>query len=405
MRNFLKTISILTIALAYAALLLPQQPLQALPADQKGLMQGNVRYFDVRESIPCESASADGLQGSDNIESAFIYFTGRGLTANQSAGIVGNLIAESGVEPDTQEVNPIGGGRGGYGIAQWTSGRRVAIEAFAANIQLNGPASLRDKYVADSEAEPPTVLTSLLFQLDYLYDQELMKDYITVLEHIEASSTVREASDIFLHEFERPLDQSEAVEIQRAALGEQVLELYGDSAVGSSCETNGSFEGFPLDTTKQSMTDLNSPCLTVGPAMCQGGHPYAAYDIIAETGTPVISLFDGKVVGIGEDRCPGRIASIYSEAEGVTVSYLHMSIAETLVAEGDTITAGQKIGYVGTTGEGCTIPHLHIDAAPGDSRPGCTRFECPEANQALFIEGEAKISLGESLYQGYLKLP
>lgn len=55
-----------------------------------------------------------------------------GLTREQAAGVVGNLGHESGGLQVMQERNPLGGGRGGYGWAQWTGPRRKAFEAWAA---------------------------------------------------------------------------------------------------------------------------------------------------------------------------------------------------------------------------------------------------------------------------------
>jgi hypothetical protein len=52
------------------------------------------------------------------------------LTPQQAAGITGNLQAESGLR-GVQERNPIGGGRGGIGWAQWTGPRRDEFEAYA----------------------------------------------------------------------------------------------------------------------------------------------------------------------------------------------------------------------------------------------------------------------------------
>jgi hypothetical protein len=53
-----------------------------------------------------------------------------GLTPIQAAGIIGNLAHESAGFTATQEKNPVGGGRGGLGWAQWTGPRRRAYEAW-----------------------------------------------------------------------------------------------------------------------------------------------------------------------------------------------------------------------------------------------------------------------------------
>lgn len=55
-----------------------------------------------------------------NEKTAFDYFVGKGLTKRQSAGIVGNLIVESGVDPTIKQS----GGGPGRGIAQWGVGGR-----------------------------------------------------------------------------------------------------------------------------------------------------------------------------------------------------------------------------------------------------------------------------------------
>ena len=55
----------------------------------------------------------------DNNQTAFDFFVGHGLTKEQSAGIVGNLMAESGDPINPRAVQPGGPGRG---IAQWSVG-------------------------------------------------------------------------------------------------------------------------------------------------------------------------------------------------------------------------------------------------------------------------------------------
>lgn len=56
---------------------------------------------------------------SANEKTAFNFFVAKGLTKKQSAGIVGNLIQESGVDPTAAQS-----GGAGRGIAQWSTGGR-----------------------------------------------------------------------------------------------------------------------------------------------------------------------------------------------------------------------------------------------------------------------------------------
>lgn len=68
------------------------------------------------------------------------------LTREQAAGVVGNLMHESGGFNSLQEIKPlVPGSRGGYGYAQWTGPRRNAFEDYAASNRLD-PASYEANY-------------------------------------------------------------------------------------------------------------------------------------------------------------------------------------------------------------------------------------------------------------------
>jgi hypothetical protein len=67
-----------------------------------------------------DSTSSTEQDLSSSQKAAFQYFVARGLTKRQSAGIVGNLIQESSVNPKAIEF----GGGPGRGIAQWSVGGR-----------------------------------------------------------------------------------------------------------------------------------------------------------------------------------------------------------------------------------------------------------------------------------------
>jgi murein DD-endopeptidase MepM/ murein hydrolase activator NlpD len=247
--------------------------------------------------------------------------------------------------------------------------------------------------------------------------QELTVNYKGVYDALKLSPDLRSASDVFMTKFERPADQSESARQKRAGMGQKVLELYGDgSGAGTSlisgttsCNSatggmSAGFVGFPLQTTKERMTQLNGGQFRDG-AMGKGGHPYAAHDIMADPGTPVIAILSGKVVQVSKDKCPGRLLAVWSEQQGVTVAYLHLSIEQTIVKEGDSIAEGQVIGFVGPPEAGCGTPHLHIDANTTNRRIGCKRESCSAENKALFQAGSDKIGLPKALFDSYQRLP
>jgi len=58
----------------------------------------------------------------------------RGIPLPVAQGMVANMIAESGLKTDINEIAPlVPGSRGGYGLNQWTGPRRRQFEAFAAD--------------------------------------------------------------------------------------------------------------------------------------------------------------------------------------------------------------------------------------------------------------------------------
>lgn len=71
----------------------------------------------------------------------------------------------------------------------------------------------------------------------------------------------------------------------------------------------------------------------------------------------VMSMFDGKILKVGEDRTNGKY--IVLQHGNYTISYCHMS--KIFVYAGQEITAGDFVGVSGNTGRS-TGPHLHITA-------------------------------------------
>ena len=146
-----------------------------------GSRSGRAPVGDVQDS-GTRTGSAD-LKGNTNAEKAFNYFVGKGLSPQQAAGIVGNLHAESGVNPGIQEQNPIGNGRGGYGIAQWTGPRRNQLENFA----------------RQRGTDPSDMAT----QLDFLWS-ELNSSEKGALDSLRGANSASDAARIFSEKFERP---------------------------------------------------------------------------------------------------------------------------------------------------------------------------------------------------------
>jgi LysM repeat protein len=89
-------------------------------------------------------------------------------------------------------------------------------------------------------------------------------------------------------------------------------------------------------------------------------------DIMADKGTPIYAATDGKIVNVGWNEFGGWRLTIKASGTTTAIFYAHMEKYAGKFANGDTITKGQLIGYVGDSGygpEGTTgkfVSHLHI---------------------------------------------
>ncbi len=79
-------------------------------------------------------------------------------------------------------------------------------------------------------------------------------------------------------------------------------------------------------------------------------------DLSAPSGTPIIASRGGTVVTAKYSSSAGYYVTI-DHGDGFQTIYMHMT--HYVVKKGDTVSAGQTIGYVGSTGTS-TGPHLHF---------------------------------------------
>ena len=101
-----------------------------------------------------------------------------------------------------------------------------------------------------------------------------------------------------------------------------------------------------------------------------GDDPYAAgqhrgIDIAAPAGTPVRAASGGTVRFAGPLGSAGNVVSI--RTDGLDASYLHLG--SIVVRVGTRVSAGERIGTVGTTGRrSASEPHLHLGVREAGER-------------------------------------
>lgn len=179
------------------------------------------------------------LKGATTEEKIWLFLSGKGLNDYGIAGMMGNLYAESGLNPknlqqtyekklkmtDEDYTYEVDGGTyknfekdgAGYGLAQWTYWtRKRGLLDFA---------EARNSSVGNLET-----------QLEYLY-KELSGSYKSVLAVLKSAKSVKEASDAVLKNYEKPKDQSAAVQKKRADYGQKYYDKYAAKKNESGIKT------------------------------------------------------------------------------------------------------------------------------------------------------------------------
>lgn len=119
---------------------------------------------------------------------------------------------------------------------------------------------------------------------------------------------------------------------------------------------------FPLPSGTWTLTARFGP--RIDPITGRPGFHHGT-DLAAAAGTPIRSATDGRVVTAGLVAGTGTITVLTTiDGRPTAITYLHMTKEGIDVHRGETVTAGEVIGAVGSTGHS-TGPHLHFQVQPG----------------------------------------
>lgn len=144
-----------------------------------------------------------------------------------AAGLMGNLYAESALSPtnlqgtyetklkmtDKQYTDGVDKGTytnfvhdsAGYGLAQWTYWSRKETLL---------------KYAQETKRS----IGDLQMQLDFLWKE--LQDYGSVLSVLKTAKSVKEASDVVITKYEKPVNQSDENKVRRASFGQKYYDKY-----------------------------------------------------------------------------------------------------------------------------------------------------------------------------------
>ena len=336
---------------------------------------------------------------SDIAQAVWTYFTGAGFTPQCTAGIMGNLQQESGMNPKTIQSN----GKGpAAGICQWEN---------------YNTKSARWKRMADHAASKGKDWTDLQSQLEWL-DMELQgKDSTTLnllkkkvggYEQFKAMTDVRQACLVFEESFERAGKPMMETRYKYAeGFYSKLAGGNGAGAISVSEEPiekattfiqprDGEIFGWPLPGISKVSSKFGPrkpPC--AGASSMHGG-----IDIGAASGTPIKAYASGKVVqNVAWHKSAGNYIKI-DHGNGVASRYLHM-VNPSPLKVGDVVSAGQEVGKVGNSGVG-TGAHLHFEIHVNDEKVDPLLYVTPGGgmNTSNSIQVGGSSSSGGSITTG-----
>lgn len=209
------------------------------------------------KAVYSKAAAGNMVQNTNTEKVIWDYLAGKGLNAYAMAGLMGNLYAESGLNScnlqnsynkslnmtDTEYTAAVDNGsysnfvndKAGYGLAQWTYyTRKQALLDYAKKVGAS--------------------IGSLDMQLAFLWDE--LQGYKSVISTLKDAESVRAASDAVLLEFEKPADQSEAVQKKRAEYGEAYYKKYAGTQQAAVPQKTPQAESVPFEV-KVDILDLN----------------------------------------------------------------------------------------------------------------------------------------------------
>ena len=193
-----------------------------------GFYGGNdILYYDPNAlrcgATPAASGGNAVIVGNSNAEKIFLYLTGKGLTGQQAAGVLGNFQQESGFDPaiiqggaiadeNYTPVNEVG-----FGIAQWTfTDRQAPLMELAKSSGRS--------------------ITDLGLQLDFLW-QELNTTHKRALETLKAAPDPEPAAFVFHRDFEGSADSEAFVIEVRGGNARVLYERFKNLAPATTTST------------------------------------------------------------------------------------------------------------------------------------------------------------------------
>lgn len=230
----------------FIAVVLATQPIVYAELKEDFVKNEIIFYTDSETS--CTPSGAN-ISGENNKEKIWNYLRGSGLSEEQTAGVMGNMQAESGFSP-TRHEDSQGWSGGGWGLVQWTGGRRKAVvNALPENLKKYHSeeygGATTDGRVESIPMEDNDAL--LAAELDFMIEESsnrpiTEKRYGTAAsewELLKTLSSIEDAAVFWHNNFEVSSDSPSKVIKSRGGFAQKIYDEYkgsGGGGGGDNCE-------------------------------------------------------------------------------------------------------------------------------------------------------------------------
>ena len=333
-----------------AITLLQSASILALNNDQKRVIDSGAYYFNIADD-QTGSGSACSLPGSDNQEKVWNYFISKpGYTPEIAAGIIGNMIEESGVLPMRLQGRPPAEEYKsqdvefrkniGWGLVQWTDPGKMITPS-------------------RQEGKSYDEINTVEHQLDFLWRQlegtAPSSNEKAAGDHLKQQTTVADAARSFMVRYERPRDQSESKIQGRIKHAEDVYARLGSLSVSSgSCVGSGTWK-WPLEPAG-TITSCYGPRTRPGG---RGSSNHKGLDISAGGAGKILAADAGTVSYVRTtDQGGYGIHIIVDHGNGYKTLYGHAT--KLYKNQGDSVAVGDHLADEGNTGLSFG-DHLHFE--------------------------------------------
>lgn len=327
------------------------------------------------------------LKGINNAEKVMNFLLDQGFPLPAAAGIMGNFSVESGFDPVA-----LNSSSGAYGLAQWLGSRKTSLQSYGGASHNTLPMQLqflmheletteKASMAVKNQTDPVQAAITWELKFERSGQAAVSQRSARALKIFEEWKKNQSLSDAFLKSIDN---------VSIISTGS------GSGLTNSSCTAGGSgsavfgtaeLQGYAFPIALKSKSDLDTFGGALNMLPCSGTNchhdgtyafdlgvkGYGAKDKLFNPnsiGAPVFAISDGTITRRRDNPNSVRVNctqyTLTSSKDQHAWWYGHLDLKGAAVTQGQTVKAGQLLGYVGPSN--CadnTAPHLHIDSGGG----------------------------------------